>query len=90
MWVDYVVRLSQWEEGGDFLVQIISTCLRCALRRGGGGRHPVVLTFFDFVDLGTGLVYPYPIPCWHSAFFAFFDVIVCIVNASVVEPEPEP
>jgi hypothetical protein len=29
------------EEGGNFLVQVISTCLRYKYRKGGGGRHPV-------------------------------------------------
>jgi hypothetical protein len=29
-WFGYIARLSQWEGGGNFLVQMISTCLRYA------------------------------------------------------------
>ncbi len=37
IWFGYIARISQWEGGGILLVQIISTCLRCAcIGRGGG------------------------------------------------------
>jgi hypothetical protein len=40
-WFGYIVRLYfSGEEGGILLVQIISTCLRCPYRKGGGGQHP--------------------------------------------------
>jgi hypothetical protein len=32
------------EEGGKFVVQIISTCLRYTQRRGGGDPRPVIVT----------------------------------------------
>jgi hypothetical protein len=39
IWFGYIARLSKWEEGGGgiSLVQMISTCLRGAFRRMGGG-----------------------------------------------------
>ncbi len=36
-----IARLSQWGGGGNFLVQMISTCLPSRRGRGGGDRHPV-------------------------------------------------
>jgi hypothetical protein len=47
----YIARLSHWgggEEEGILLVQIISTCLRCAGRNGGEVyQHPVQWTLFS-------------------------------------------
>jgi hypothetical protein len=39
-----IARLSQLggEEGVNFLIQVISTCLHSRKGRGDGGRHPVV------------------------------------------------
>ncbi len=42
IWFGQISRLSQWEETGNFLVQMIFTCLRYTQRRGGGSRRPVV------------------------------------------------
>jgi len=36
------------EEAGNFLVQMISTCLPSCRGRGDGGRHPVGYNNFDF------------------------------------------
>ncbi len=38
IWFGYITRLSQWGEGGNFLVQIIYAVTGL----GGGGQHPVV------------------------------------------------
>jgi len=46
IWFDYIARLSQRGAVGDILlVQMISTFLRCAYRK-GGGQHPVANSCF--------------------------------------------
>ncbi len=37
IWFGFIARLSQCGGGGILLVQMISTCLRCAYGKGGGG-----------------------------------------------------
>ncbi len=41
IWFGGIARLSHWGGGGNFLVQMISTCLPSSRGMGGGGRHPV-------------------------------------------------